>query len=486
MNSNTVHLIATDPPFNKGRDFHATPDSLAKGASFQDRWSWEEDVHPQWVDQITDDWPHVMHVIDGSRKSYGDDMGAFLCFIAVRLLEMRRILRDDGSIYLHCDDVAVHYLKELMDAIFGRKNFRNEIVWERTRGMSSISKNFRRSSDRILRYTKSTDFFFENQYKVKDAEYEKQFPYKDERGKFASVPLLGPGKTMGGETGKEWRGIDPNKVGRSGSHWLHKHAKLNKLEMEGRILWPKKTNGLPRLKNYFHESKGVKATDIWTDIKTFDSMSVEHTGYPTQKPLALYERIIQASSNEGDIVLDPFCGCATTCVAAEKLARQWIGIDIWDGAHDVTIDRLKKEGFLSTSDDARQDLIVTEGEIDYVKTPFIRTDGGSEAVPFLETLMKEYDDREHDPYTNAEKKEKLLEQYGPYCQGCGINLPGRYFELDHIRPRSDGGSNLLRNRTLLCGPCNKLKRNMYTMSWLRKENKKQRLMQNERVLAPLK
>ena len=142
MNSETVDLIATDPPFNKNKDFHATPDSIAKGASFQDRWSWEKDVHEEWVDKITDDFPNVMNVINGSRNSYGDDMGAFLCFMGVRLLEMHRILKITGSMYLHCDDTAVHYLKELLDAIFGNENFRNEIVWERTRGMSSIKKKF--------------------------------------------------------------------------------------------------------------------------------------------------------------------------------------------------------------------------------------------------------------------------------------------------------------------------------------------------------
>ncbi len=129
MNSESVHLIATDPPFNKGKDFHATPDSLAAGAKFQDRWSWETDVEGEWLDQIADDWPRVMTVINGARESYGDDMGAFLCFMGVRLLEMHRILRKDGSIYLHCDPTASHYLKQLMDAVFERKNFQNELIW---------------------------------------------------------------------------------------------------------------------------------------------------------------------------------------------------------------------------------------------------------------------------------------------------------------------------------------------------------------------
>lgn len=129
MNSETVDLIATDPPFNKGRDFHATRDSLAAGAMFQDRWSWEKDVHEEWLDLITDDHPDLMLVIQNSRKTYGDDMGAFLCFMALRLLAMRRLLKRTGSIYLHCDPTASHYVKMLMDAVFGRKNFRNEIVW---------------------------------------------------------------------------------------------------------------------------------------------------------------------------------------------------------------------------------------------------------------------------------------------------------------------------------------------------------------------
>ena len=159
MNSETVDLIATDPPFKKGRDFHATPDSLASGAKFQDRWSWEKDVHQEWVDQITDDFPYVMNVILGSRSSYGDDMGAFLCFMAVRLIEMRRVMKHTASIYLHCDPTASHYLKELMDAVFGKKNFRNEIVWHYTGGGRS-KKYFSWKHDLLLYYAKSGSSVF--------------------------------------------------------------------------------------------------------------------------------------------------------------------------------------------------------------------------------------------------------------------------------------------------------------------------------------
>ena len=154
MNTESVDLIATDPPFNKGRDFHATPDSLAAGARFQDRWSWADDVEGEWVDRITDDWPKVMQVIHAARESYGDDMGAFLCFLGVRLLEMHRILKPTGSLYLHIDHTAHAYVKTLLDAIFGRANFRNEIVWAYT-GPSNTARWFPRKHDTILWYAKT-------------------------------------------------------------------------------------------------------------------------------------------------------------------------------------------------------------------------------------------------------------------------------------------------------------------------------------------
>ena len=155
MNSESVHLIATDPPFNKGRDFHATPDSLAAGARFQDRWSWDNDVEGEWIDQIQDDWPAVWEVIDAARAAWGDDMGAFLCFMGVRLIEMRRVLRDDGSLYLHCDPTASHYLKALLDAIFGHANFRNEIVWAYRGREMHLSRKFNAKHDIVLLYARS-------------------------------------------------------------------------------------------------------------------------------------------------------------------------------------------------------------------------------------------------------------------------------------------------------------------------------------------
>ena len=280
MNSGTVHLIATDPPFNKNKDFHATPDSLASGARFADRWSWDRDIggHDDWVDSIKDDWPAVWQVIEAAKLASGDDMAAFLCWLGVRLMEMHRILRDDGSIYLHIDHTAHAWVKAMMDGIFGKKNFRNEIVWAYT-GPSNTKRWFPRKHDTILWYSKSDKWVF-NPEAVR-------VPYvKHETGKTSGI--------------------------------FKQAATLS--------------------------YKGKVVEDWWWDITTVGRIKGERTGYPTQKPLALYERIIKASSNAGDIVLDPFSGCATTPIAAERLGRQWIGMDIWKGAYKTVLERLESEG----------------------------------------------------------------------------------------------------------------------------------------------
>ena len=305
MNSETVDLIATDPPFNKGRDFHATPDSLASGAKFQDRWSWEKDVHEEWVDQIKDDYPHVMHVIQGSRSSFGDDMGAFLCFMAVRLIAMRRILKPTGSIYLHCDPTASHYLKELMDAVFGKRNFRNEIVWCYNIGGKG-KRWFARKHDIILFYSKTAKYTF-NADDVR-------------------IPMRSGSESFGGrletdEDGREYRLVYGTK------------------DKQGNTKYYK-----------YYLDEGKLPEDWWIDINSIQSGNKERTGWPTQKPLRLYERIINASSNEDDTVLDPFAGCATSLVAAEKLGRKWVGIDLWEKASEVVVNRLQREGLLGSSE----------------------------------------------------------------------------------------------------------------------------------------
>ena len=468
MNSESVDLIATDPPFNKGRDFHATPDSLAKGASFQDRWSWEQDVHQEWVDKITDDFPLVMNVIQGSRSSYGDDMGAFLCFMAVRLLEMRRVLKATGSIYLHCDPTASHYLKELMDAVFGHDNFLSEIIWKRTSAHSSAKRPGPVHDVLLLYAARNKKYVWNPQYQDYDDEYIAKRFRKDEHGRlFMDVNATGP-ETRNGETGKPWRGFNPTDKGR---HWAHPPAKMDELDAVGDIYWPKKDGGQPRLKLYLDDTPGVPLQDVWTDIAPVNSQANERFGYATQKPLALYERMIIASSNVGDIVLDPFCGCATTLVASERKKRQWVGIDIWNKAHDAVIDRLRQEELLAPDGNPDGKLFHV-GQIYYTTEPPQRTDDGQEAVPFLKTKLKVQEPKDR-KMSRAEMVQFLLEQHGSRCQGCNrVFDDARYLELDHNAPRSDGGINHISNRVLLCGPCNKLKSNRFTLGGLRKENKK--------------
>ena len=430
LNSESVHLIATDPPFNKNKDFHATPDSLAAGASFQDRWSWERDVHQEWVDKITDDFPKLMEAIESARFAHSDGMGAFMCFMAVRLLEMRRILRKDGSIYLHCDPTASHYLKAIMDAIYSHKNFRNEIIWCYDRWEAS-SNRFQKMHDVILFYSRNGKSIFNKLTEI-DVKRQKTL----DRGYTTNLLKDGTRQLIIYEGSENKPNIQKLK---------------QKDKFDNIIIRPKGQLGRP-LKDYWN-------------IDFIHPRSKERFGYPTQKPIALYERIIKSSSTKGDVVLDPFCGCATTLVAAERLGRQWVGADIWNKAHEAVIERLKKDG------DIKNNLFETKSII-YTKELPERTDDGEEAAP--NQRVKERVKEPPNPYKSRQAMyEFLLTQHGIKCQGCYREFDdSRYLELDHNIPKSDGGWNHISNRILLCGPCNKLKSNIYTLSGLRRQNKK--------------
>lgn len=403
MNSGTVNLIATDPPFNKSRDFHATPDSLAAGASFQDRWSWRDDVHDDWITALMRDEPEVYHVITTAKEVYGDDMGAFLCWLGVRLLEMHRVLAEDGSLYLHIDHTAHAWVKCLLDAIFGRRNFRNELAWCYTGPGSPGARQFSRKHDTLLWYSKGDDWTFNA-----DA---------------VRVP----------------------------------HKKLN-TNRAGRVIADAMTEELRE--EYLQRGKVPETW--WPDFTPVGRLKNERVGYPTQKPLALYERIIVASSNEGDLVLDPFAGCATTPVAAERLGRQWVGMDIWDGAIDQVRQRMA---------DNRQLLVDIPPEIIYSTEPPKRTDTGEVAALALATPTNRRGQRHPPPRS---QHGRLLADIGPFCQGDGRNFSfdPRILEVDHIRPKSDGGSDAYDNLTLLCPPCNKEKRDRLTLTELQRQNRR--------------
>ncbi len=485
MNSETIDLIATDPPFNKSRDFHATPDSLAAGASFQDRWSWRDDIHDEWLIKIQRDNPEAWHVINAAKNVYGDDMGAFICWLGVRLLEMRRVLKPTGSIYLHCDPTASHYLKVLMDAVFGKEQVRNEIVWKRTASHGG-SRRWGPIHDTMLFYSKSDDYLWNRVYQEYDSSYIEEFyRFEDAKGRYRLVTLTGAGRRSG-DSGKPWFGVNPTDSGR---HWaipmgtlqrafphvdlteLTTQEKLDLLNEAGLVYWPARGT-IPQQKRYLDESLGVPIQDIIHDVPPISAHAKERLGYPTQKPLALYERIIAASSSPGEVVLDPFCGCATTPVAAERLGRQWVGIDIWDNAYKMVLDRLESEGLAVPyeDDDRYKSHLLTFGSVHYTTTPPVRTDGGEEAVLYLQTPTARA--KRYPPPRS--QQDKLLMDIGPYCQGCGryYGFDTRVLEVDHIRPKSDGGSDAYDNLTLLCPPCNREKRDRMTLTGLQDHNRR--------------
>ena len=276
MNSGTVNLIATDPPFNKSRDFHATPDSLASGARFEDRWSWRDDIHDDWLVSIQRNEPEVWQVITAAKTVWGDDMAAFLCWLGVRLLEMHRVLHEDGSLYLHIDHTAHAWVKCLLDATFGRRNFRNAIVWRSTSSHSD-STRFGMNTETILFYTKSDTWTWNPLYEPYDEKYKARFRRKDPDGrKWYDDNLTAKGLSGGG--------YECAYKGKT-ELWRVPLETMKQLDAEGRLHFTK-TGGIRR-KRYLDEMKGRLVQQLWADIDPINSQAKERTGYPTQKPLAL-------------------------------------------------------------------------------------------------------------------------------------------------------------------------------------------------------
>ena len=330
--SESVDLIYLDPPFNSSRNYnvlfkdeHGT-ESEAQITAFEDTWHWNLEAEHTYTELLTAAPDHVAKMIESLRGFIGtNQMMAYLVMMAVRLVELHRVLKPTGSLYLHCDPTASHYLKIILDTIFSPQNFVSEIVWKRTSAHSSANRPGA-VHDLLLFYAKSSRYTWNQQYQPYDEEYiETFFEHIDPDGRrWKRTDLTGAGISRG-ESGKPWRGIDVTAKGR---HWAFIPTELDKLDAEGRIHWPQKSDGMPRLKQYLEDMPGVPLQDVWADIPPMHNLSTERLGYPTQKPLALLDRIIQASSNSGDVVLDPFCGCGTAITSAQKLGRRWIGIDI--------------------------------------------------------------------------------------------------------------------------------------------------------------
>lgn len=330
----SVDLVYLDPPFNSARTYNvlfAEQDGTRAAAqirAFEDTWQWDVSAAAEYQ-QVVEAGGKVSQVLQSFRSFLGDnDMLAYLAMMASRLVELHRVLKPTGSLYLHCDPTASHYLKLLLDAVFGHKFFRNEIIWKRSDAHNDAkqgAQRYGRVHDVILFYTKSDKRTWNPIYTpLPDLTQETWYKHIEEgtgrRYNKADLTAAKPG----GDTKYEWKGVPPP----TGRYWAYSREKMSQMENEGRLVYS--DSGRPYMKRYLDESKGVSVQDIWDDISMLRGITGggERLGYPTQKPQALLERIIAASSSEGDVVLDPFCGCGTTIAAAQMLNRRWIGIDI--------------------------------------------------------------------------------------------------------------------------------------------------------------
>ena len=419
INSESVDLIYLDPPFNSNRNYAAPVGSAAAGAAFKDTWTLS-DLDVAWMGLIADEQPAMYKVLEAAGLTHGKGMQSYLCMMAVRLLEMRRVLKDTGSIYLHCDPTASHYLKLLMDSIYANDNFRSEITWRRANAKGLAFKGYPNNADILLYYSLSDEFAWNRPFLPHDPEYVEKF-YRhvdpDSGRRYRLGDLTNPNRDRPNLT-YEWNGH--TRV------WRWTRERMQEADEKGLIHYS--STGLANQKRYLDEMSGVPVDTIWDDIPQV--LGNERVGYPTQKPLALLDRIIKASSNKDDVVLDPFCGCATACVAAENLERRWIGIDISPKAVELVNVRLQQSmGTLF------HDGFVTA-----------RTD-----VPRRTDLAA--------PIPYRQNKHVLFGQQEGRCNGCRSAFEFRHFEVDHVIPRDSGGQDHIENLQLLCGHCNRVKGN---------------------------
>ena len=421
--TDSIDLIYLDPPFNSNRTFEAPVSSEAAGAAFKDSWTLK-DLDNASHGQLAEREPELYHAISAAEFSHGKAMKAYLIMMSIRMLEMHRILKPTGTLYLHCDDNASHYLKMMMDGIFGKDNFRNEIIWQRAvTSKGNLKKGLARDSDIIFRYSKTNAFVWNPEAVT--------IPYDmanlDEKTKRQYCYVEPDTERLVSHTSITAQTADPDshltyEVMGITRTWRWAEARMLKEIKAGHVVQIRPGN-VPRYKRYLDEQKGKTLNNIWIDIPNLTAKSKERVGYPTQKPLALLERIIRASSNPTDIVLDPFCGCATTCIAAERLQRRWLGIDLSPKSFELVKMRLEQHGI--------------------IKQIIHRTDTPN---PKLYNKDQTY---KHTLFGLQEGK----------CNGCQVLFPFRNMTVNHILPKPKGDTNASDNRQLLCGACNSLKKN---------------------------
>ena len=478
MNSNTVDLIYLDPPFNKSRSFAAPLDSKAAGAAFDDMWYLDEHEEEWLADEVKEKNEPLWFWLMGLGKMGANDKKAYLSYMAIRLMEMERILKPTGSIFLHCDSTMNYLLRMTMDVIFGAKNFRNEIVWKRHSYQSGKTTAFNTITDTILSYKMPRCRTWNSQYyPLHDIG---KYKLEDSRGRYYTRLCT----SLNGRQGKfspftlPWRGHDPRAAGRNWhvtnkgpyAKWIEKvlisgycamdpYERLDALAEVDMIIWK---DGIPRIKYYAEGSLGKQVDNLFVDC-VLSAQAKERNGYPTQKPEKLLERLIAAASNPDDIVMDPFCGSGTTLVAAEKLGRRWVGIDIENEVRPLVLKSLAKTIKQSAIEDNDAPINLWHQK----DQPPKRTD---EQRPIL---------------SHAALKALHYKTQRGACHACSIKLPSEYFELDRINPGARGGRYTKKNTHLLCGPCNRSKGAKPWKTW-KIERKKQlddrRKTQNEQIV----
>jgi adenine specific DNA methylase Mod len=344
IDDESVDLIYLDPPFNSQATYNvlfkstAGEKSRAQIGAFEDTWHWGDEAELAFDGVMSSGSTDAAEMLRAMRSFLKEnDMMAYLCMMAVRLLELRRVLKPTGSIYLHCDPTASHYLKILMDAVVGAANFRNEIIWKRSHAHSDSkqgARHYGRVTDTLLFYAKGPEPKWFPQFVPYDQTYiDRDYRREDPDGRRYRIDnLQGPGGAEKGNPSYEVMGVT--------RYWRYSKPKMEELIRRGRVIQTR-PGAVPQYKRYLDEMPGVPVQNLWDDIPAINNRSSEMLGYPTQKPIALLERLICTSSNEGDVVLDPFCGCGTATHASQKLKRQWIGIDITHLAISLIEKRLR-------------------------------------------------------------------------------------------------------------------------------------------------
>ena len=503
LDNESIDLICIDPPFAKNQTFVGAlrpplskeereqelatladwgirnradaaragiewPDGENGSARFQDIWRWEDDVHEEWLaDMGKPPYEGLAQVIEATRIAQSEGAAAYLTYMAIRLIEMHRVLKPTGSLYLHCDPTANAYLRMTLDAIFGQRNLRNEIVWERNSGSAKGSqhkpKKWGANTDTILFYAKSESASVSPYRPLTEEEIPARFPKRDESGRLYALRPLWSGPAMGARPNLcfEWRGYtNPHPSG-----WRLSKESLEKEYQLGNIIF--RDDGKLERRQYIEDYDGVSLGSCWYDISR--AMGNERTGYPTQKPVALAERIVKASTNPGDIVLDCFAGCAYVPVAAERNGRRWIACDISPRAFTVLRRQFAKFRYsVNGQQDGENPALIADADVT-VRSPFnmpARTDEDPEPAKRTKPLPER---KFRVPVSIIPEREMLeyllgLSGYMAWCCGFANRMPNgtivetiNNFHLDHIDPTSKGGSHQIANRAPMCPRHNLLK-----------------------------